>query len=274
MARPTKKQARVRFEKRYETRLRETLEIPEVRDAVAKIRRDAWRLWKAREPVESPISVGETRRESSLYWLERAVCRRNRVSVRIEGRGTKRPVVHLSLTIAAEQVGLAARLRYPQDLISPSQYDLWEIRRDASLARIREDFEYQWRELHEERRLRREGKLARGAPGSGLPPRRGPSTERKHWAIVAYQQRQHGAKWREIGQAVKRHESSVRSAVKDLCKRTGLTWPEPGTALPDAPTTDCNNCPNRPSPSELCDECAWLPYIATLEARSLIPRGT
>jgi hypothetical protein len=216
VARATASQTRVRFEKRHEAKIRDRLEIPEVRDAFAAIRRGAEHRFRSGEPVEVryPEADGPIRGFAEPFWLELVVCRRNGVIVQVNDRGSDPPELDLSLSPKAEQEGLAARFLYPQDFRRSSQYDLWEIRRDAPLSRILEDVEYQWREMHAERA-------------------------------------------RLLGKG----ESTVRRAITDLCKRTGLPWPMKGTVLPDHPKADCDNCPERRSPSEPCADCKWLIYV-------------
>jgi hypothetical protein len=155
MARTTANQAKFRFENRHETRLREKWEISEVRKALMAIHLRASQRWRARMPVEEPPPA--TRKARGLarpFWFEIAVCRRNDLCVRVEDRGSEPPVVNVSFEREDEQEGLAARLKYPQDLSRPVEYDLWEIRRDVPLSRILRDVKRQWRELHEERRRR------------------------------------------------------------------------------------------------------------------------
>lgn len=262
MAKPTAAQAELRFEKRYEARLREKIEIPEVRDAVAVIQRESTRRWKGGEPLgatlEPPLKVSQA--PSSPFWLEEAVCRCNGVGVRVEDRGSKPPLVRLSLRLEVEGQGQFARVQYPQDLLSPNEYDVWEISREGPLGQILEDVEYQWRELYQERQRRRGGGMFdANAPPAPLPTR-GRSTNRTLWAIEAYRRRLEGQKWREIALALKKGQSTLRRAVADFSERARLPKPKPGAVLPDAPQVDCDNCTKRLAPGEPCRDCPWLVY--------------
>jgi hypothetical protein len=264
MARPTAKQAKLNFEKRSESRVLLKCEIPEVKDALATIRRDAWARWKAGDPVEAPSRPSEVVWGSAEpFWLQIAVCQSNGLEVQIKDRGDKRPRVTVSLKVKEAQKGLAARFEYPQDLVRTAQYDRWEIKRDAPITRILEDVEYQWRQIRDDRD-RIEGRETKSR-------RRGSSTDRRLWAIEAYRRRCEGEIWREIAQRLRKHESTVREAVKDLCQTSGLPWPKKGTVLPDAPSTDCENCSKRRSPSQPCDECPWVAFAEQYLAPSESP---
>ena len=156
MARATSQQAKLRFEKRYKTRVLLKCEIPAVRDALSTIRRGAWKRWKAGEPVEVPIPpMGPSWGFTEPFWQEVGICRSHSVEVRVKDCGEKSPIVYLSLNLEADQEGLAARVKYPQNLLSPAEYDLWEIKRDGPLSRIFVDVENQWRELREESSTKR-----------------------------------------------------------------------------------------------------------------------
>ena len=76
MPRPTPREAKLRFEERWEAQLLQKLEIPEVRDADAAIRRGAWKRWKAGEPLQATPSTGAVSRGfATPFWLEITVCR-------------------------------------------------------------------------------------------------------------------------------------------------------------------------------------------------------
>ena len=269
MARPSAKTAKIRFEKRRDARVRTKCEHREVRKSLAAIQQEAMRRFQSGEPVAEPVPKGPSRGPLSRISLDLAICRSHGVSAWIEDRGSQPPVVVLGLTLRTEGEGLAARLKYPQHFLRPAEYDLWEIRRDAPLYQILEDVAYQWQELKSDRDRRREVQAGRASLrslfdpdelGSERPRPRGRSVERWLWSIEAYRRRQQDETWPEIAAALGKGESTVRRAVDDLCRQTGLPKPGKGTVLPDAPMIDCNNCPKRRSPSEACDECPWPAY--------------
>ena len=255
MARATAQQAKLRFDKRHKAGVLLKCEIPAVRDALSTICHGYWKRWKAGEPVETPIPPkGPRWGFAEPFYSEVGICRSNGVEVRVKDYGEKPPTVFLSLTLEAEQEGLTARIKYPQDLHSPAEYDLWEIKRNAPLSRVLEDVEYQWRELRDERarlQLLEAGGSCRGA-----------STERLLWAIEAYRRRCHGETWSEIAVALDKGQSTLRRALTDLCERTGLPRPDIGTVLPDSPDSDaCSNCTKRHSPSQPCKNCPWVAFM-------------
>ena len=255
MARATAQQVKLSFEKRFESELLAKCEIPEVRNALDTIRRGTWKRWKAHEPLSAEVPPeSPSWGFAEPFWLEIGVCRRNGIEIRIDDNGEKPPEVSIHMGIEAEQEGLAARLQYTQDLLSPGEYDLWEIKRDAPLSRVLGDVEYQWRELREDRNrlqlLERRGSC------------RGPSTDRLLWAIEVYRRRCHGETWREIAIALTKGPSTLRRALTDLCERTGLPKPDKGTVLPDSPDSDaCSNCTKRHSLSQPCKDCPWIAYM-------------
>jgi hypothetical protein len=262
MARPTAGQVKLQFEKRRKAWLRQKCEIPEVREAVAAIEREVRRRWQAGERVESPHPVGDKPTRNPLpFWFERAVCRRNGVAVRVEEKGKNPPIVHLSPTIEAEaeREDLTARLQHPQNLISPAEYDLWEIRRDAPLSRILEDVQYQWCALQEARASR--GVLAERH-------KRGSSMDRLLRSLDMYRARLQGDRWAAIAARFRCHVKTAQRAVRDLCERFDLPPPRRGAVLPDAPTAaDCPpDCAKRLGPAEPCPECPWRDYANSLEA--------
>jgi hypothetical protein len=252
VARPTAEQARVRFETRFRARVEELRQIPEVRAALETIERDVLARWKSGKPFATELPK-RGRQTPEPCWYEHWLCRQNGLLVGIEDRGRELPMLHFSLTPRVAQKGLAARVLFPQELLREREYDLWEIKRDASLTDIFEDLRFQYEELRAQRERRGVAFRASG--------RKGPSSSRRLAALEAYRRRLNGQTWPEVARALGRSSSAIRAAVADLCAAAGLPRPQQGVAPPDLPVADCDNCPRRPSPWRACVDCPVMAHL-------------
>ena len=249
------RRAEIRFDDREKAKINQIRSIPDIRDAVDQICRKADELHAQGWDFTERWSENRPRVAWGIrnpFGRQEALCRRHGLHVWVTGGGTTKPTVHLSLMPGAAQEGLAARIQYPQNLLTGSNYDIWEIDRAAPLARVLEDIEVQWRRLHLQRA---EWGLVSGRR------RRGRGREAFLRAIDAYRARSEGKSWDEIARNHGRHRKTAETLVRNLCRKSGLPWPKSRAAAAGFWTPpDCagENCPKRPGLSEPCRECPWI----------------
>ena len=142
MARATASKAKLQFNSRYYVRLAALCEAPAIRGRVETLCNRWGELHEAGYDPRPRVTETPERGVASPLFEEIAFLRARGIQVSLEER-EGRPVVDLSLSHEVAQEGLAARLVYPQDLLSGAEYDLWEIRRDAPVSRILADLQVQ-----------------------------------------------------------------------------------------------------------------------------------
>jgi hypothetical protein len=229
--------------------------VATARQAIEAIRRRAAELHAAGYDFsEGAGGAPRARRVQPPFWREEMRCRSLGIDVRVAPGANGAPVVYVGLTPEESQATLAARLQYPQNLLSPAKYDVWEIARDAALATVLEEIEVQYRRL---RRQRAEWGLV------AETHRRGKSNAPHLAGLDAYRARLDGDSWDAIAGRHRRHPKVVQRRVRELCRATALPWPTPHASIPGVPSPkDCpgEGCAKRRGPAEPCPECPWLVY--------------
>jgi hypothetical protein len=247
---PTHKSARLRFEQRNRAAIEERLAHPEAQDALARFRSEIERRWRAGDLIHE--RGGAARHgPAEPGWFDALILSGHGLHVTVGTGDANGPEILVSPSVEAEQAHRAARLAHPQNLLGPAEYDTWEIRRDAPLARVLDDLIPTWIDLNAERQRLYGG----GASG------RGESAARRLVALEAYRRRLNGESWPALARAFRKGESTLRRAVSDICGRAGLPLPAKGTVVPDLPDVDCDSCPKRRSYSRPCRECPVIRHL-------------
>jgi hypothetical protein len=230
--------ARIEAEREAEKKAR--CRRPVVREALSRIDREARENFaRGISNDDRPTKGGAASYVPSSFWLEINTCRQNGLHVRvIDEMAGPRIEIELDLGAEYESVGarLGARLVYPQNLLKPGTWDLWEIRRDAPIGRIVEDLEAQLIEI-------RGGRIALG------------QTRRNFRALEAYRLRVERWAWKKIGHHLACDPKTAERMVRDLLARAPHL-PKPAKARPlDCPGDDC---PKRRGIAIPCETCPWL----------------
>jgi hypothetical protein len=171
----------------------------------------------------------------------------------------------LSLTFEAEQEGLAARIKYPQNLESPAEYDLWEIKRDASLPEIFEEIRIHKTDIDRDRVMIQAGKRKVGE--RAIAPRW--TLTRILQATEIYKQRTEGIRWNHIAQRMGRNIKTPQKILRDFCEELEFERPKKGSVIRGGDKLgQClgDECPNRRGPADPCPECPALEFLGNLRA--------
>ena len=262
MPRAKGREIELRFRGRYEARARAKCQIPAVRDAIEGIRFRAAKLYDDGHRFQRWSAETHTDgwQGGDPFCGEVSICYSNGLHVWVDGNTDGSPIVTIQLTTEEEQGSLAARLVHPQRLLAASEYDLWEIRRDAPISRILEDIEAQRKEIDRDRAelqiFTQAGKLGRQLP-------------RLLRGCEIYRRRVEGEPWADIARGMNCHKRTAKKVVDDLCAEMGLPKPQKGVV--DAgilELSQCrdNDCPDRTVASEVCARCPFRKFLANMEA--------